>query len=116
MTFAVPRSIPIFMTAGCYSGGGADTPVRGPREGVVTGRSGGVGRPGDARAELLELAVDVLIPPLDVVSAVDQRGALGRECGQDQRGAGPEVADRDLAAAQARRAVYGRVVGVLDVD
>jgi len=43
--------------------------------------SGRVGRADDAGAQLLELAVDVLIPPLDVVCAVDQRLAVGGERG-----------------------------------
>src|SRR4051794_14567212 len=117
ITFAVPRSIPIFMTAGCYSGvrrghAHAGTTRRvGGRE-----RSGGVGRPDDARPELLELAVDVLIPPLDVVRAVDERRAVGGEGRENQRGAGAQVADRDLRAAQPGGAVDGRVVRVLDVD
>src|SRR4051795_7326812 len=117
MTFAVPRSIPIFMTAGCYSGvrrGHAH--ARATPRGWVTGRSGGVGRPDDARAELLELAVDVLIPPLDVVRAVDQRRAVGGEGREDQGRARAEVADRDLGTAEAAGAVDRGVVVVLDVD
>ena len=75
--------------------------------------SGHVGRTGDARTQLLELAVDVLIPPLNVMRAVDQRGALGGQRGEDQRRAGAQVGDVRLGAAQGRGTEDRRVVRVL---
>src|SRR3954466_2991035 len=78
--------------------------------------SGRVGRTDDAGAQLLELAVDVLIPPLDVVRAVDQGRTVCRERGEDQRRPGAQVADRRLAAVQPRRTVDGGAVRVEDVD
>src|SRR4030065_2374223 len=94
MTFAVPRSIPIFMTAvtvlqeahraRCGDPGSAG------KEGAAGRPSSRLGRTGHARPQLLELAVDVLIPPVNVVRAVDQRGTVRRQGGQDQRGPRPE--------------------------
>ena len=68
-------------------------PGRGPGGEGVGRRSGGVRRPGDARSELLELAVDVLIPPVHVVGAVDERRTVRGEGGEDQRRACAQVAD-----------------------
>ena len=56
----------------------------------------------DLRAQIEELAFDVLIPPPNVVRAVNRRRALGRQGGQDQRGARAQVADLDFGAAQRR--------------
>ena len=55
----------------------------------------------DPGAEIQELALDVLIPPVNVVRAVDGGGAVGGQRGQDQRRAGAQVADLDLGAVQA---------------
>src|SRR4029079_15346204 len=126
MTFAVPRSIPIFITALNATPGGAFARA-GDRQGGsgLGGRatagppsraiSGHVGRTGDARTQLLELPVDVLIPPLNVMRAVDQRGALGRQRAEDQRRAGAQVGDVRLAAAQGRRAEVLGVGRALDL-
>src|SRR5215204_5710879 len=117
MTFAVPRSIPIFMTWGMLLRGprsGRDG--RGAEGGQVGGRLGRVGRAGDTGTQLLELGVDVLIPPLNVMRAVDQRASVRGEGGEDQRGAGAQVTDGGLRPVQLRRPVDGRMVGVLDVD
>src|SRR6187402_2383945 len=117
MTLAVPRSMPIFMTGGDATPGAARRAVTAALRWGWGGRgSGRVGRADDAGAQLLELAVDVLIPPLDVVRAVEERRPVGREGGQDERGAGPQVADRGLAPVERRRAVDRRPVGVEDVD
>ena len=58
----------------------------------------------DPGAEVEELALDVLIAPANVVRAVDGGRALGGQGGQDQRGAGAQVADLDLGAVRAARA------------
>src|SRR3954453_6840471 len=119
MTFAVPRSIPIFMTTGMLLRGPRRASVDRGAEGVgkrTGGASGGVRGTDDARAQLLELAVDVLIPALNVMGAMDERGAVRGQCGEDERGARAQVADRRLGAVKLGRAVDPRVVGILDVD
>src|SRR5215207_9716084 len=112
MTLAVPRSMPIFMTRRFV--------LRGPRngrngrsaEGEAAGASWGrVGRADDAGTQLLELAVDVLIPPLNVMGAVDQRAAVRRQRGEDQRGTGAQVADRRLRPVEPRGPMDRGVVG-----
>ena len=62
----------------------------------------------DPGAQIGELAFDVLIPPLDVVRTVNRRLAVRGERGEDQRGAGPQVADLGVGAVERRRAVDGR--------
>src|SRR3954454_8796298 len=87
------------------------------RKGTAAGASGGrVGRADDAGTQLLELAVDVLIPPLNVMRAVDERPAIRRQRGEDQRGPGTQIADRRLRAMERRGTVDRGVVRVLDVD
>ena len=70
----------------------------------------------DPRTQVEELALDVLIPPPDLVRAVDDARALGGERREDQRGAGAQVAHLDLRAVQVGRARDRRVVAVVDVD
>src|SRR5205814_1918626 len=45
----------------------------------------------DARAERLQLGVDVLVAAIDLVDAADDGAAVGREGGDDERDAGADV-------------------------
>src|SRR6266404_2113199 len=49
----------------------------------------------DARAERLQLGVDVFVAAIDLVHAADHRAALGAERGHDERDARPDVGARD---------------------
>ena len=66
----------------------------------------------DLRAEIEELAFDVLIPPPNVVRAVNRARPVGRQRGEDQRRAGAQVADLDLGAVERRPALDRGVVRV----
>ena len=70
----------------------------------------------DPGPEFQELALDVLIAPVNVVRTVDRGRALGRQRGEDQRGTGAQVADLDVGAVQRRSTGDDGVVGVDDVD
>ncbi len=56
----------------------------------------------DVRAEAVELLVDELIAAVDVIDTVDFGGAFAVQAGEDERGAGAQVAGHDGRAAQAR--------------
>src|SRR6266542_1692473 len=99
-TLAVPRSMPIFMVArSCRLGRRLD---RGPAF--------------DARPELDELVLDVLVATLHVDRPGDGRATLRGEGGEDEAGAGAQVRHVQLGAAQRCGTPDTSVVRVLDLD
>src|SRR5438874_1080386 len=70
----------------------------------------------DARAERLQLGVDVFVAAIDLVHAADHRAALGAERGHDERDARPDVGAGDAGrlAAQPPGPVHERPVRVAE--
>src|SRR5262249_14888327 len=72
----------------------------------------------DARAERLQFGVDVLVAAVDLVDASNDRATLGGERRDHERDAGSDVraGDAGWLAAQARRPVDQRAVGITQHD
>src|SRR5881628_1809968 len=70
----------------------------------------------DASAHRGELAHHVLVAALDVPRVAQQALTLGAESGDDERGAGPDVGNRQLGPAQTRRPVNDGVQASFDGD
>src|SRR5438445_3224169 len=64
--------------------------------------------PLDAGPQGLQLRLHPLVSPVDVVGAVDDRLALGREAGDDETGGGAQVAGHDRGPRQGRRSRHDR--------
>jgi hypothetical protein len=59
---------------------------------------------GDARAERGQAVEQVAVAAPQVVDATDGRGAVGCECGDQQRGDSPDVAGSGVGGAEPARA------------
>src|SRR5438094_9756990 len=98
-TVELPRSMPILRER-------SDTLL----VGAVTGTGLRIDADGlDARAHRGQLAHHVLVASLDVPRVAQQALTLGAEGGDDERGAGPDVRNRELAPAPTRRPVHDGV-------
>src|SRR5262245_12583379 len=73
------------------------------------------GYPDDARAELAEALLDVLVAAIEMVDAVDHRLPLGHEPRDYQARRGAQVGGHDVRAREAVHAADDRGVA-LDVD
>src|SRR5438093_6658934 len=105
-TVELPRSMPILRER-------SDTLL----VGAVTGTGLRIDADGlDARAPRGQLAHHVLVASLDVPRVAQQALTLGAEGGDDERGAGPDVGNRELGSAQTRRPVHARVQASFDGD
>src|SRR5207249_7649219 len=70
----------------------------------------------DARAHRGQLAHHVLVAALDVPRVAQKALTLGAEGGDDERGPGPDVGNRELGSTQTRRPVHDRVQASFDGD